>query len=84
MEAIVISILAFLIPGLVCYWYNQWRERKRNEKLMKEQISVKCPECRSTNIIRTDYFNSDDGLLGNRLYEQYKCQNCGKIFIVPA
>lgn len=28
MEAIVISILAFLIPGLVCYWYNKWREGK--------------------------------------------------------
>lgn len=51
---------------------------------MEEQISVKCPECRSTNIIRTDYFNSDDGLFGNRLYEQYKCLNCGNFFIIPA
>lgn len=55
-ETIVISILAFLIPGLVCYWYNQRKERRRNEKQMKEQIIMKCPECKSVKVIRVDYF----------------------------
>ena len=83
MGTIVISILAFLIPGLVCYWYSQWREKNRNERVIKEQISIKCPECKSTNIVRTDCYNIDDGLIGNRLFEEYKCQDCGKIFSVP-
>ncbi|QIU95026.1 hypothetical protein [Bacteroides faecium] len=34
----LLAILGFLIPGLVCYWYNQWRERKRNEKLWEQAI----------------------------------------------
>lgn len=34
----LLTILIFLIPGLVCYWYNQWRERKRNEKLWEQMI----------------------------------------------
>ncbi len=37
METIVMSIVVFLIPGLVCYWYNQRRERKRNEREMKDK-----------------------------------------------
>ena len=31
------SIVVFLIPVLVCYWYNQRRERKRNEREMKDK-----------------------------------------------
>lgn len=83
METIIISILAFLIPGLACYYYNQWRERKRAGKLIEKQIRIRCPKCSSTEIIRTDYFNIDDGLIGNRLFEQYECRNCGNIFTIP-
>lgn len=37
METLLV-ILGFVIPGLVCYWYNQWREKKRNEKLWEQTI----------------------------------------------
>lgn len=32
-----LAILSFLIPGIFCYWYNQWRERKREEELWEQR-----------------------------------------------
>jgi len=37
MEELIIGILAFAVPGLACWLYSRWREKKRQEDFWKDK-----------------------------------------------
>lgn len=37
MDELIIGILAFAVPGLACWLYSRWREKKRQEDFWKDK-----------------------------------------------
>ncbi|MBP3455160.1 MAG: hypothetical protein J6K38_02745 [Alistipes sp.] len=79
MGTMIIGIICLL--GVGVYVFGHAGDNIHN---IKEQTGVKCPQCKSTHVGMTDYYNIDDGLIGNRLFKEYECQECGKRFSIPA
>ena len=65
------------------YRQDEYNRIKQEEamKQYQELIAIRCPMCRSTNVVKIDTFDrvlsiGTVGLASGKIGKQYKCKNC--------